>query len=50
MLLRHRPTSNRVIGVEVRLYNGFRITCDGIETQASNYKARIKTTERIGNK
>ena len=50
MLLRHKPTSNRVIGVEVRLYQGCKITCDGIETQASNHKARTKTTERIGKK
>ena len=50
MLIRHRQTSNRVIGVEIRLYQGCKVIGDGIETQASNQKARIKTTERIGNK
>ena len=39
ILVRHRPTNNRVIGVEVRQYEGWRITCDRIETQASNSKA-----------
>ena len=31
----HMPTSDMVIGVEVRLYQGFKIRFDGIETQAS---------------
>ena len=39
MLVRHMPTSNRVIGVEVWICEGCQETCDGIETQATNNKA-----------